>query len=264
MEKTECRLNDVIAKIIDSSCLTPEKNSFFTTVANKENFTLISAYYIALKWREITKNFLFTSIVGIGNLAERISYHQEPSTSALITLQTVVSIISDDLYSANVNFHGTKISENADKAHYRWWEKTILNPLSLLVKPEIEPNFIASKNIELLIKKMKEYSNLAIGVIIQLRIVESIASDICIAFKKIFSHIEYNNARVFKSDKELAWIFSHINAELIHQKMVETSLLNSLPEIENQLSEVEFLNLTKEYCNYWNNALSDFASYLNL
>jgi hypothetical protein len=263
MEKKQIQLSDEINEIIYFSHLTSEKNIFFVSAGKKEFFSIDSAYIIALKWREITKNFLFTTIKGIGVMAEKINEQKNPDLKIITTLQTAVSIIADDLYSANVVFGQSNNNFDANKAHYKWWETSILNPIESLVCQEKIVEKIKPDNTEELIKKMKQFSDIPIGAAIQLRIVENIASDICIAFKNIFSQVEHNGNKVYKSDKELSWILSHIKAELIHQKKVETDFCEALYEIDPNISKDMILNLTRDYCHYWNKALSDFAYYLD-
>lgn len=262
MEKVQTQLNDEINKIIYSSYLTHEKNIFFVSVAKMQKFKPSSAYYIALQWREITKNFLFTSLKGIGTMAEKINEQPNPDVTVITALQTAVSIIADDLYSANVVFQHSGDIIAANKAHYKWWELSILNPLKSLFFTKNLCLTNSSNNIDTLIQKMKEFSNIPIGAIIQLRVVESIASDICIAFKSIFSQVEMNGTNVYKSEKELSWISSHIKAEKMHQQLVETNFSAALTKIDENISKEKILDLTKDYCSTWNNALVEFATYL--
>lgn len=230
-------------------------NSFFYLAKEKNKIKLSSAYKIAYNWREITKTFLFTSIRGLGFLAEKIGQEKYPIYQLLSVLQTSFQIISDDLGNNNKLFestHGTK------SIHYIWWEETILKPLSLYTAKK---NILLSNETSILIQKMNKTSSNYLGVCVQLRVVETIALQICLTFFHIFSRVEHHGIKIFQ-EKNLTWITSHIKAETIHRQKVCNNISGMSKIVLTFQEKEQIIKLIYEYCTAWSNAINSFSNYL--
>lgn len=253
-------LENIIQLLISDAQLNQNNNLFFIHAASKNKFSINAAYKIAYNWQEITKTFLFSTIKGLGSLAEEISKNSIVRPELLSVLQTGFSIISDDLSNNHFIFN-EKAPSGPNGAHYKWWEETIVKPLSLFVNEKV---INLSPGTNALIKKMQCLSMNYLGVAVQLRVVEAIALDICKAFLAIFSNIEYQNKKVFDDKKDLTWITSHIKAEEIHHAQVCDDV-NGMAAIATSLDEQkELLALTREYTRAWIAVLEDFATIIEI
>ena len=212
------------------------------------------AYCIAYNWREITKSFLFSSIKGLSKLVDKIQFNQSPDLLAV--LQTCFNILSDDLGNGNIIFKKhTKLG--IEGIHYKWWEDTILRPLSLNKSTEdyILPNTAA------LITKMYELCDNYLGVAVQLRIVESIALNICKTFLALFSNVTLNEAPLFKVEN-LVWITSHITVEKVHHEQVCNEMSGMARVAITVQDKAIMLNLIRTYSEAWLITLNSFTSCL--
>ena len=251
-------IDQLILSIINDAGLSKENNTFFIQAEQcTQKIPVNIAFNIAYNWREITKTFMFTSIRGLGSLAEKIGSDDEPNTQLLSVLQTGFQIISDDLGNNHTLFPDSKLGHKS--IHFKWWEDSILTPLKIHM--DIQEAKLTHETIFLL-RKMKEISTNYLGVAVQLRVVEAIAQNICLAFLAIFSNIEHHGKRIFSSKKDLAWIYSHIEAENIHHHQVcdkESGMAMIVRTIEEQRA---LLMLTKDYAYSWANALNSMATFL--
>lgn len=253
------KINDIITSIINDTTLGKNNNNFFLQAAKNKKIDVNTAFDIAYNWREITKTFLFTAIKGLGCLAEKIGQEENPNPKLLSVLQTSFSIISDDLNNSHTIFK--KSAPLGPKgAHYKWWEDSILNPLAQLVRSK-KSNL--SNGTIMLKKKMYELSRSYLGAAVQLRVVEAIALDICIAFFNLFSNVEYQGRQFFTSS-DLAWITSHMKAEQIHHEQVCNIFSGMSGIATTQDEKKELLLLVQEYSNSWKVTLEDFSIYLNI
>lgn len=250
-------INNCVNEIIDG-CNLIKNNPFFLRAANVEKVDAFAAFKIAYNWREVTKSFLFNTIKGLGNLAEKVQQEKSPSIRLLSVLQTGFSIISDDLNNTHAILKvGAPIGP--DGIHYKWWENSILSPIVQLIGFN-ELNL--SSGTTKLLNEMDKLSTKYLGVSVQLRIVETIARDICRSFFLIYSNVEHQGVKIFKTKQELSWITSHITAEEIHQNQVCDSLTGMLSIVTTHDEMNEILLLIQEYSNAWKAIFEDFASYL--
>lgn len=241
-------VDNLISTMIDELTST---NPFFQK-KNLINKDIYSALYIAFNWGVITKTFLFTTISSLGKLSYKLSNDSSPTEQMLQALQIGFSIISDDLNNTHFIFKQNAPS-NGRGIHYKWWESSILSPLKLLLPQE---KLIAMQSTLQLTEQMKELAKKTFGAAIQLRIVESIAYNICKSFFILFSNLRIAEQRVFKK-KDLIWITAHLQAEGYHKKMSEgySGIIGMLPYKNLNL----FLKLTQSYIDLWKNVLSEFA-----
>ena len=250
--------DEIITSLIRDARLNKDNNNFFARAAGQKNFDIDAVFNIAYNWREITKTFLFSTIKGLGCLAEKLRQDADPNPQLLSVLQTSFSIISDDIGNTHPIFNAYAPS-GPTGIHYKWWEETILNPLNHHTKiktPSLSPGTI------ILIQKMEEMTNNYLGVAVQLRVVEVIALDICIAFLAIFSQVIHQGERVFNDKNDMRWITTHIQAESIHHERV-CNKISGMTKIAITPTEQQIiLKLIQEYANAWAIALTDFAKFL--
>lgn len=250
------QIEENISSIIKEAGLN-KSNKFFLRAQKIQKIDINSAFNIAYNWREITKTFLFTTISGLGYLSDKVGNEQHPNSQLLGVMQTSLRIISDDLGNNNTNFRGSPCGTNA--IHYRWWEDSILTPLKGYL--DIKAVILAPGTI-ILTNKMRELSNNYLGVAVQLRVVEAIAKNICLAFLPIFSKVEYEGKKIFKPKKDLTWILAHIKAETFHHKQVcdkNSGMTQVAVTLEHKK---DILMLIHEYACIWANALDNLADFL--
>lgn len=246
-----------ILSILYHAGLSKDNNVFFIRAHNIQKINVTTAFNIAYNWREITKTFLFTTISGLGCLAKKVGREVNPNQRLLSVMQTGFQIISDDLGNNRTLFPDSPHGHQS--IHYKWWEDTILTPLSVYI--DIQKMNLTHATA-FLIKKMQKITKNYLGVAVQLRVVEAIAQDICLAFLAIFSKVEYQGKKIFNSEKDLAWIYSHIEAETIHHRQVcdeESGMGRVVLTLEDKRN---MLALAHEYACAWSNALNNLAEFL--
>ncbi len=101
------------------------------------------------------------------------------------------------------------------------------------------------------------------GVAVQLRVVETIAIDIALAFQSIFSKVKKDGQYVF-DDKDRLWISTHIQAETIHNQQVSNEIYGMARVATTAEEQAEMLMLTRRYAKAWYQALNDFDTFLSL
>lgn len=243
-----------INKIIKQAQLTPDTNSFFLNAAKLKHVNCHQAYQIAYEWREITKTFLFTSVKGLGVLAQYLESETELNSNQLSVFQNAYRIIADDLNNNHPVFRKTAPNDPSG-IHYRWWEITILEPLAAILSNQTLPMSAGTKTLTDCMRKIVEHP---LGVAAQLRVVEAIAYDICIAFFSIFSQLQHLDKKVFQTE-QLDWITTHIDAEVIHNQQVCDQSFGMAKIVSNQDEEQQLLALIQQYSTAWSAALADFA-----
>lgn len=255
-------LDNEISAMIDAAALTQKKNSFFQAARATESCSLESALHIAYNWRAFTKQFVFTTITGLGTLADEVRLLNSPPDSVLHVLQTGFAIVSDDLMNAS-----PILSEVAPKGpagiHYRWWQDTILTPLeNLAAEKNLNTKLTLTKQTNQLLDKMAQLAKTNIGAVVQLRVVEAIAYDIVLAFRIMYANLQVDGAAVFPHRDDLAWMNSHVKAEVIHHRQA-TDDDSSLVRVANTSAEQEHLLATvQEYIDCWVDFLNSFAQFL--
>lgn len=255
-------LDDEVTELIEKARLSRASNDFFLCADKTKEVSLISGFNIARNWREITKTFLFSVITSLGRLAEKINQAEHPQQDLLIALQKGFNIINDDLNNAHPIFKDEAPAGYLG-IHYKWWEDSILQPLSRLVLFKDKWHSVGiSPRTAALLKEMNCLSTHVFGGIIQMRVVEAIAFDISASFNKLFSFIKIDNINLFTTDS-LAWIRTHIKAEKFHHKEVSDENSSILCFARSDREQQEILKMTKNYVSFWAEALSEFKSFLS-
>lgn len=250
--------NRRVLDILKSTRLTRYDNEFFVRANTQKNVSIDAAFLIAYNWKEITKMFLLTSISGLGFMAEKMCSQEDPEERTVHVLQTAFAILSDDLNNTYPTFK--KVApEGAKGAHYKWWEETILLPLKKLAKTKP----MLAKGVQQLLTEMKNLSGKYMGTAVQLRIVETTALDIALAFLAVFSKVQYQGQKIF-SDEDKLWITAHIEAETIHDQQVSNPLYGMTAIADSPEEQLEMFTLLKDYANAWNVALNEFSKFLEI
>ena len=120
--------------------------------------------------------------------------------------------------------------------------------------PELPPSIVALQ------ETMHRLSRSALGTAVQLRVVEAIALDIVIAFKRVYSRLVIGGTKMFPASEQLAWMNSHIQAEVAHHSDVSNHDSGMTSLADTAAKQKEMLCLTAEYAWMWNAALEDFAA----
>jgi hypothetical protein len=255
-------LDQQIADVIESARLTRDTNPFFTGAKKVRAIAPLPALRIAHGWREITKCFMFTSIAGLGELAKEADSHEYPREDLLSTMQTIFGVIGDDLSNLMEDFSKVAPSGPAGM-HYAWWETDIVAPLRKLAgdefptgAPTLDPGPIR------LIRNMRRLADHSLGAAIQLRVVEAIALDIAVAFKRVMRRVVHQGQRVFAGPAHFKWMDSHISAEVAHHKAVSDNDTGTCIIADTVRKRELMLSLTREYVKNWQLALADFAGHL--
>ena len=243
-----------IDKIIRQTKLTTDTNPFFIQAAKLKHVNCQQAHYIAYQWREITKTFLFSSVKGLGILAQHLDSNAQLNSNQLSVFQNAYRIIADDLNNNHPVFRKTAPNDPSG-IHYRWWEITILEPLAAIYSNKTPPISAGTKILTECMRKIVEHP---LGVAAQLRVVEAIAFDICIAFLAIFGQLHHQGKKVFETE-QLDWITTHIDAEVIHNQQVCDQVFGMAKIVTTQDEQQQLLALIRQYSAAWSAALTDFA-----
>ena len=241
--------------VLKESNLTRHTNPFFLLAKKEPKVSADAAIRLAVNWREITKQFLFTVLTGLGTLAEETRKATNPSYDVIAVLQSGIKVISDDL-SNICPILNEAAPEGPLGAHYIWWENSVLNVI--LNKNNTENTYKVSSKVQKLLDYMVVLSKEPFGAAVQLRIVEAIAMDIAIAFRGIYSLFAINEQKIFPNVDDLAWINAHIKAEVAHHKQVKNDDSGMVKIAITPEEQRTLLVLTKEYVDCWNGALNDF------
>ena len=249
-------MNQKIEEILIKNNL-KETNEFFIAAQSFKTITPLSAFKIASNWVEITKTFMFTVIQGLGTLAENLLDQSPLNDNQLLVLQTAFSVISDDLNNINSVFN--KLAPTGvDGIHYKWWESCILAKL----RPIVNAHNSLTDETRNLLSKMREFGNEIFGAPIQLRIVEVIALDICLAFDAIFSSVKNQGLPIFEDPKDKIWITSHIVAEASHGQEVSNCWSGMAKIAQTKADQERMLKLSDDYAHVWSKALNALAHLL--
>jgi hypothetical protein len=258
-ETNNADMDRAISHLIDRAGLSPSRNRFFLAARAARGVSGEAALRIAHYWREVTRTFMLTTLAGLGRMAEEAAAQTAPPRHHLAVIQTIFRVIGDDL---NNEMHLFKAVAPAGVGgiHYVWWEESILRPVAERLgtdrMPELPPRILA------LLEMMHRLSRSPLGTAVQMRVVEAIALDIVIAFKRIYTRLAIGGTRVFPAGEQLAWMNSHIQAEVSHHNDVSNQDCGMTSLADTEAKQREMLSLTDEYVRSWNAALDDFAAAL--
>jgi len=255
-------LDRQVVEIIRRVGLSSDRNVFFLRSKSKAPVDVATALFIAQHWREITKGFMFSTITGLGAMANVARGQTQPSTGLLKALQTGFRVISDDLNNVVPDFRDFAPA-GVGGIHYIWWHDSVLKPL---LNASLQEGNVASAprclSVEELLAHMGEISGSPMGSAAQLRIVEAIALDVALSFRRIFARVAANGKPVFAGKRDLAWVDTHIRAEVAHNRQVcdDDSGMTSIADTVER--ELEFLQSTERSAQLWQSVLYDFAAVL--
>jgi len=247
--------------IISDACLRPDSNAFFRSARAVASVDAQAGLHIAHNWREITRTFMLSTIVGLGEIARAELAVHEPAHNALGVLQTGVRVIADDLDNAAPAF-AARAPKGIDGIHYLWWEASVLKPIADRSPADLRLHCHISAATRALTDVMRLSATSPLGTAVQLRVVETIARDIAIAFRRVFSRLEIDGERLFPGRDDLAWIDTHIQAEVVHARDVRNDETGMASLATSGDQQQELLALTRRYADLWNDALRDFATAL--
>jgi hypothetical protein len=251
-------LDQRVADLIAGAKLTSATNGFFQRAKANGTVRPGQALSIAHNWREITKAFLFTTIKGIGVMAEQATREQDPPESLLRTIQTLFTVIGDDLNNSMEVFKQVA-PRGIDGIHFLWWQKTVLDPiLAHCDRDELEAGTVTSPGARHLITSMEALSKSSVGTAVQLRVVEAIALEIAVAFRRVFVRVKAAGMQVFPRREDLAWMDAHIKAEVTHHRQVSDGEAGMTRIADTAAKQQELLGFTAEYVDRWARAIEDF------
>jgi hypothetical protein len=248
--------------IIRRTGLRRPENEFFRRASAIETVSPASALALARQWQVVTRTFMLTTIAGLGSAAREMNRQQETSRSVLAAFQTAYRVIGDDLCNLAQVF-STVSPKGADGIHFLWWADSITSPLAATV-PEaaLGTGSELREGVTGLIANMTALADTPIGPAVQLRVVESIALDIAVAFRRIYSKTLANGRKVFPDAQSLSWIDSHIKAETEHAKSVSDDETGMTALVESEAERVRFTAMVEQYSLNWARALREFSEIL--
>jgi len=97
---------------------------------------------------------------------------------------------------------------------------------------------------------------------VQLRVVETIALDIAVAFRRMYGKVTAGGEKVFTEKEQFAWIDAHIKAETVHAAQVSDDETGMTTLVTDDAEAAEFLRLVEEYAGSFSRALKCFAQRL--
>jgi hypothetical protein len=255
----QTRLDQQIAQCIHDASLTRERNPFFVGARHVQEVEPAAALRIAHAWREITKAFMFTSIAGMGLMAREADAQEHPPEALLTTMQTIFGVIGDDFANLMPAFQKVAPAGPAGM-HCAWWESDFVVPLMAVTDSAQHPPLGAAPRQ--LIEQMRRLADEPLGAAIQLRVVEAIALDITVAYKRVMTKVTVAGKRLFTRRSQLAWMNSHIEAEVAHHQAVSDDDTGTSAIADTEAKRVRMLQLTREYVANWSLVLEEFAASL--
>ncbi|MFI6801601.1 DUF6202 family protein [Streptosporangium canum] len=251
--------DEQLSDVVRRAGLCRPENRFFQRARALESVEADAALTIARHWQAITKAFMFTTISSLGVMARGFSGQPAPDREVLGAFQTAFRVIGDDLDNFAPEFNSVS-PDGAAGIHYLWWEDSIVAPLAALAPGAHaqEP----AEGVRELLANMDRLAGSHLGAAVQLRVVETIALDIAVAFRRIFSRVLVDGGKVFASAGSLAWIDSHIRAETGHAQSVSDHETGMTVIAESERDRAELVRLATEYVANWARALDHFAALL--
>jgi hypothetical protein len=257
---TDAELNELISEIIEDAGLRRPRNAYFQGARHAESVAPAPALGVAVQWQELTKAFMFTTMASIGVKARECHLQADPDREMLGALQTAFSVIGDDFANFAPLFRETAPSGVAG-IHYLWWADTVVAPLAaLLPEEDVAAAAELPDGVRALHDNMGRLASSPLGAAVQLRLVEDIAMDLAVAFRRTFAKVRMGDVAPFAGAGALEWMDTHIKAETMHAASVTDeeagpTLLATTPE-----ERATFLHLITEYAANWARALDDFAT----
>jgi hypothetical protein len=149
-----------------------------------------------------------------------------------------------------------------DGIHYVWWADAIIAPLVERANGSLDPSAkVDTPGIDALIDNMRRLGKSHLGAAVELRVVEAIALDIAISFRKAYGRVKVDGEPVFHAPHALDWVDSHIKAETSHASSVSDDEVGMTTMVMPG-DEEEFITLAREYAGSWARGLDEFAAAL--
>ncbi|GAA1982207.1 DUF6202 family protein [Catenulispora subtropica] len=262
VHSTSAALDARIAQIIDAAGLDRDGNRFFGDARAADRVDPVGALRLAHQWLAVTRAFMYTTVSSLGVAALAFHRGAEPSRDVLGAYQTAYKVIGDDFANFAPEFSAVSPAGVAG-VHYLWWSDTIIAPLEGALGPEPAAGTdVLPEGVSGLVALMDELATSELGAAVQLRVVETIALDIAVAFRRAYAKVVVDGTKLFGADGALDWIDSHIRAETGHAKSVSDEDAGMTVAAADEPAQAELLALTERYSRAWYLALEDFADAL--
>lgn len=259
---SEAALEDHISRIINEAGLRRPRNRFFQNARTIDPVTPAAALRVGLQWQAITKAFMFTTVASLGLMATRFNAENSPDREVLGAFQTAFRVIGDDLANSAPEFAAVA-PRGVAGVHYVWWADAIVAPLlSAVGEDEAAAAGDLPEGVTTLLAHMGRLAASPLGAAIQLRVVEDIALDIAVAFRRMYSRVRVDGDKLYTAAGALDWVDSHIKAETVHAKSVSDDETGMTAMAGTDAERIEMLRLVEEYVANWALALDDFADAL--
>ncbi|MED7952455.1 DUF6202 family protein [Streptomyces sp. BE303] len=256
----ETALDEQVSSIVRAAGLVRPGNRFFANARLVDDVPPANALAVARQWEAMTKAFMFTTIGGLGAAARHFAAQEAPGRETLAAFQTAFRVIGDDLDNLADDF-GAVAPGGAAGIHYLWWADSIVAPLVKASGEESAPALPAG--VARLLEAMDALADHRLGAAVQLRVVEAIALDIAVAFRRVYSKVQVGGEKLFADSDALVWIDAHIKAETSHAKSVSDEETGMTALVEGEEDAAELLRLATGYAAHWADALDDFADQLS-
>lgn len=254
-------LENQLDEIIKEAGLRRPENEFFRDAHSVDDVSPPAALRLARQWQLVTKAFMLTTIAGLGAMAREMHCQENPDRVVLSAFQTAYRVIGDDLCNLAPVFSAVS-PEGAAGIHYLWWADSITSPLTKVQTNTADQEGELPAGISGLIDYMTKLADDRLGAAVQLRVVESIALDIAVAFRRVYSKTLANGEKVFPTAESLAWIDSHIKAETSHAASVSDDDTGMTAMVADEADRGRLSALVEEYSAHWSRTLLDFRKTL--
>ena len=248
--------------LIAEADLTPATNRFLVSARGHESIEPGRALYIAHNWTAVTKVFMLSTIAGLGVMANEATVDGTEPRNLLRVMQTVFRVIGDDLANIHPPFKHAAPAGTAG-IHYIWWHDSIVRRLrASCAGLRTDAHMVTSSAAARLVRGMRAVTQSSIGTVVQIRVVEGIAFDIALAFRRIFSRVTIERHEAFDGRGELAWLDTHIRAERLHREQVAGKSSGVAILADTIVTQQEMLVSARRYARLWGELLDDFAAAL--
>lgn len=259
--------NDVerrVDKQITEARLRRGDNRFFAAAKNSNPVTPECALAIAIQFHAMTRMFMFSTISGLGVMARTFSHQKMTDRQLLGVFQTAYHVIGDDLCNIDPEFDSVAPRGPAG-IHYLWWYESILGPIAAHVdEARQETISVIPPAVQQLLDNMDRLATHPFGAAVQLRVVETIAQDVAVAFRRMLANMTVDGQSIFPAADDLAWVDSHIRAETSHARKVSDHEVGMAGIVMTELEAEEFVQLTGEYAVNWSRSIEGYVNYLDV
>jgi hypothetical protein len=247
---------------IDKALLRRTDNPFYSAARGVGSVSPETALAVGYRFRAMTKGFMFSTLAGLGVMARRFMAEDAPAHDLLGAFQRVYRVIGDDLDNVSPVFRAVAPGGPAG-IHYVWWEEAVVAPLAAHVDPD-RRRVLARLPVEVtdLLANMDRLAGAPLGAAVQLRVVQVIALDIAVGFRRMLPKVAVRGAALFGAPGKLAWVDSHIRAGTAHAARVSDEATAMTTLVTSRAAAEEFVAQVGEYAENWSLALASFADCL--